>query len=125
MSINKVAKVPVIWGLDSVHGANYVMDAILTPQQINLASTFNESVAYRAGTLASKDTRAAGITWLFSPILGLALNPAWSRVYETMGEDPHLASVMGAELIKGIQAPDTDKRVVPSRAAAIAEEAQL
>ena len=121
MSINKVAKVPVIWGLDSVHGANYVLDAILTPQQINLASTFNESVAYRAGTLASKDTRAAGITWLFSPILGLALNPAWSRVYETMGEDPHLASVMGAELIKGIQAPDTDKRVVPSRAAACAK----
>ena len=112
---------PVIWGLDSVHGANYVHGAIVTPQQINLAATFNTTVAWQAGRLASKDTRAAGITWLFSPILGLALQPSWSRVYETFGEDPVVVSEMGAQLIRGIQAPDDDEDVVPRRAAACAK----
>ncbi|KAI2511890.1 xylan 1-4-beta-xylosidase [Fragilaria crotonensis] len=58
---------PIIYGLDSIHGANYIRGATLTPQPINLAATFNTTMAYRAGILASRDTRAAGISWLFSP----------------------------------------------------------
>jgi len=110
---------PVIWGLDSVHGANYVYGAIVTPQPINLAATFNVTMAHRAGQLASRDTRAAGINWLFSPILGLALEPKWSRVYETFGEDPKLVSEMGHHMIAGIQ--DVEDGTVPSRAAACAK----
>ena len=57
--INEIAanysRPPVIWGLDSVHGANYVHGAIVTPQQINLAATFNVSMAHRAGQLASRE----------------------------------------------------------------------
>ena len=86
----KYNRPPVIWGLDSVHGANYVLDAVVTPQPINLASSFNKSLAFEAGMLASRDTRRAGIPWLFSPLLGLSWNPFWSRVYETFGEDPLL-----------------------------------
>lgn len=110
---------PVIWGLDSVHGANYVHKAIVTPQPINLAATFNVTMSHRAGQIASRDTRAAGITWLFSPILGLALEPMWSRVYETFGEDPKLVSDMGHHMITGIQEPDNG--AIPSRAAACAK----
>ena len=77
---------PVIVGIDSVHGANYIAGAIMTPQQINLASTWNTSCAEQAGYLASRDTRAAGMTWLFSPILGLGIQPYWARMYETFGE---------------------------------------
>ena len=110
---------PVIWGLDSVHGANYVHGAIVTPQPINLAATFNVSMAHQAGQLASRDTRAAGINWLFSPILGLALEPKWSRVYETFGEDPKVVSEMGHHMIAGIQ--DVQEGSVPSRAAACAK----
>ena len=58
---------PVIWGLDSVHGATYVHGANWTPQPLNLAATFNVTTARDAGALASRDTRAAGIAWLFSP----------------------------------------------------------
>lgn len=68
---------PVIWGLDSVHGANYIHGAVMTPQPINLAATFNSTTSYTAGIIASRDTRAAGITWLFSPLLGLSLEPKW------------------------------------------------
>jgi beta-glucosidase len=109
---------PVIYGLDSVHGANYVHGATLTPQPINIAASFNTSVAYRAGIIASRDTRAAGITWLFSPLLGIALQPFWSRVYETFGEDPHLVGNMALAMIQGIQLQGEGN---PSRAAACAK----
>lgn len=77
--------------------------AVLFPQQIALAATFNPKLAGEAGRIAARDSRAAAVPWLFSPILGLATQPLWPRVYETFGEDPHLASEMGAALIKGIQ----------------------
>lgn len=109
---------PVIWGLDSIHGANYVDGAVMSPQPINLAATFNTTTAFRAGQLASRDTRAAGISWLFSPLLGLALEPNWSRVYETFGEDPKVVGDMAAAMIRGIQQPGEG---VPSRASACAK----
>jgi beta-glucosidase len=120
IAINQVAanysRPPVIWGLDSVHGANYVHGAVLTPQPLNLAATFNVSMVHAAGALASRDTRAAGIHWLFAPLLGLAVEPRWSRVYETFGEDPVVVGAMAAAMIQGIQTPE--QHAVPSRAAA-------
>lgn len=74
------------------------------PQQIALAATFNPALAEKAGRVAARDTRAAAVPWLFSPILGLSTQPLWARTYETFGEDPFLASQMGSELIRGIQA---------------------
>ena len=123
--INQVAasygRPPVIWGMDSVHGANYIHKAIVTPQPLNLAASFNETVAFEAGKLASRDTRAAGINWLFSPLLGLSLSPRWSRTFETFGEDPLLVGKMAAAMIEGIQVPDANPQAVPSRAAACAK----
>lgn len=78
--------------------------AVIFPQQIALAATFNPKLAGEAGRVAARDTRAAAVPWLFSPILGLATQPLWPRTYETFGEDPYLASRMGSELVKGIQA---------------------
>lgn len=73
------------------------------PQQINLAATFNPALAREAGRIAARDSRAAAVPWLFAPILGIATQPLWPRVYETFGEDPFLAARMGEALIKGIQ----------------------
>ncbi|GKY96709.1 hypothetical protein MPSEU_000630400 [Mayamaea pseudoterrestris] len=120
----KYRRPPVIWGLDSVHGANYVHGAILAPQPINIGATFNVTTAYQAGLLASRDTRAAGINWLFSPLLGIALEPRWSRVFEIFGEDPILARILGNAMIRGIQEPSTSSsstNSTPSRAAACAK----
>ena len=94
---------PVIWGLDSVHGANYLKDTITTPQPINIAASFNITLAFQAGQWASRDTRRAGINWLFSPLLGLSWQPIWSRVYETFGEDPVVVGSMARAMIQGIQ----------------------
>lgn len=121
----KYGRPPVIWGLDSVHGANYIYGKISTPQPLNLAASFNISLAYQAGRLASRDTRQAGISWLFSPLIGIAWEPLWSRVYETFGEDPVVVGSMAKKMIQGIQEPDVDTNTttttIPSRAAASAK----
>lgn len=120
----KFGRPPVIWGLDSVHGANYLYDTIITPQPINLAASFNASLSYQAGWWASRDTRRAGIPWLFSPLLGLSWNPFWSRVYETFGEDPLLVGKMALAMTQGIQTTvdpndsHSNSTIIPSRAAA-------
>jgi beta-glucosidase len=94
---------PILYGLDSVHGANYVDGAVIFPQQINSGASFNPNLVYKAGQVTARDTQAAGIPWIFGPILEISQNPLWSRTYETFGEDPFLTSVMGSAIVRGIQ----------------------
>ena len=101
-----------------VHGANYIQEATWSPSPLNLAATFDTTYATMAGAWASQDTRAAGINWLFSPLLGLAWHSSFSRVYETFGEDPWLVGRFASAMIQGIQQPDANTSVVPNRAAA-------
>jgi len=95
--------IPILYGLDSVHGANYVKGAALFPQQINAAASFNRELTTLMGAVTAKDTRIHGIPWTFSPILDLAAMPIWSRVFETFGEDPYLISELGVAIIQGYQ----------------------
>ncbi|KAI9995493.1 hypothetical protein PInf_012558 [Phytophthora infestans] len=97
------AAVPMLYGVDTIHGATYVQGATLFGQPISAAASFNPGLVYKMGAVAAKDTLSAGIPWIFSPVLGIAVQPKWSRVYETFGEDPLVSSVMGASLIKGLQ----------------------
>lgn len=95
--------IPVIYGVDMIHGASYVADATLFPQQIGMAATWNPELIKKAGEIAAYETRAAGIPWTFSPVLDLGIDPRWPRQWETFGEDPLLASTMGEYLIKGYE----------------------
>ncbi|KAG7392500.1 hypothetical protein PHYPSEUDO_000188 [Phytophthora pseudosyringae] len=97
------AAVPMLYGLDTIHGATYVQGATLFGQPISAAASFSPELVYKMGAVAAKDTLSAGIPWIFSPVLGIAVQPKWSRVYETFGEDPLVSSIMGAALIKGLQ----------------------
>lgn len=101
------SKVPIIYGIDSIHGATFVKNAALFPQALALAATFDTDMAFRSAQVSSRDTRAAGIQWLFAPVLGLGLHPNWARFPETFGEDPYLAAAMGKAVIDGIQYVDT------------------
>lgn len=94
---------PILYGLDSVHGANYVTGAIIFPQQINAGASFNPDLAFEMGRITARDTLAAGIPWVFGPILDISQNPLWSRTYETFGEDPYMVTVMGESVIRGLQ----------------------
>jgi len=99
-------KIPVIYGIDTIHGANYVQGATLFPQEIGMAATWNPALMQRSQELAAAETRAAGIPWSFSPVLDLGRQPLWPRFYETFGEDPYLATVMGVAFVRGLEGED-------------------
>ena len=99
-------KIPVIYGIDAMHGMNYTVGATLFPQEIGMAATFNPELAEREGEITAYETRASYIPWNFSPVLDLGRNALWPRIYETFGEDPFLAKTMGAAVIKGYQGND-------------------
>jgi beta-glucosidase len=98
--------IPMIYGIDSIHGANYVLGATLFPQEIGMAATFNPELMKRASEITAIETRAAGIPWSFSPVLDLGRNPLWPRFWETFGEDPYLAKVMGVAFVRGLEGTD-------------------
>src|SRR5689334_10990287 len=98
--------IPVIYGIDTIHGANFVQGATLFPQEIGMAATFNPELMKRASEIAAVETRAAGIPWSFSPVLDLGRNPLWPRFWETFGEDPYLAKVMGVAFVRGLEGSD-------------------
>jgi len=99
-------KIPVLYGVDSVHGANYTHGAALLPQAISIAATWNPALARRAGEISAHQTRASGIPWNFYPVLDIGRNPVWPRFWETFGEDVLLASRMGRDYIEGMQGTD-------------------
>jgi len=100
---NTRLQIPVIYGVDMIHGASYVAGSTLFPQQIGMAATWNPEIIKRAGEITAYETRAAGVPWTFSPVLDLGVDPRWPRQWETFGEDPYLASIMGQSLIQGLQ----------------------
>ncbi len=99
--------VPVIYGIDAIHGVNYTVGATLFPQEIGLGATWNPGLAKTFGEITAYETRASGIPWNFSPVLDLGRQPLWSRTFETLGEDPYLISQMGAAIIDGYQGGTT------------------
>ena len=105
-ALENETKIPVLYGIDAIHGATYTADATFFPQQIAQAATWNPTLVYEAGRITAYETRASAIPWNFSPVLDLGKDPRWPRIWETYGEDPYLCSVMGAEAVKGYQGDD-------------------
>ncbi|HEV7700359.1 MAG TPA: glycoside hydrolase family 3 N-terminal domain-containing protein [Pyrinomonadaceae bacterium] len=99
-------KIPVIYGVDSIHGANYVQGSTLFPQELGMAATWDPQLMQRAAEITAMETRAAGIPWSFSPVLDVGRNAMWPRLWETFGEDPYLASVMGTAFVRGLEGED-------------------
>src|SRR6185369_5418653 len=102
--------IPIIYGIDSIHGANFVQGATLFPQEIGMAATFNPELMKRAAEITAIETRVAGIPWSFSPVLDLGRNPLWPRFWETFGEDPYLAKVMGVAFVRGLEGADVSSQ---------------
>ena len=99
----KESGIPVIYGIDAIHGANYVNLATLYPQQINLAATWNAPLVKELAAISAYETRAADLPWAFAPVLDVGRDPRWSRFWETFGEDVYLVSQMGEASINGLQ----------------------
>ncbi len=99
-------QIPVIYGIDAVHGANYTRESVLFPQQLGMGATWNPHLMEEAAAVTARDVRASGITWNFSPVLDVGREPVWPRLYETFSEDPYLSNVMGLATLRGYEGTD-------------------
>ncbi len=96
-------KIPIIYGLDGMHGQTYTLDATLFPQNIGLAATRNHEVVAAVAKVTAKELRASGVRWNFAPVLDCGRQPLWSRFPETYGEDVYLGKIMGVAAVRAYQ----------------------
>ena len=99
-------KVPVLYGLDHIHGVSYIAGGTLFPQPLALASTWNKDMTKKVAEITAYESRAAGVPWSFSPALDIGRNPEWPRLWESFGEDVHMNAVMGKATVEGFQGED-------------------
>lgn len=112
-SIQKVAMsnknaIPIIYGIDAIHGETYTAGATMFPQQIGQAATFNRELVLKGAEITAYETRASSIPWAFSPLLDLGADPRFPRQWESFGEDPYLISELGKQMIYGYQGKDNN-----------------
>ena len=95
--------IPVIFGVDAVHGFGHPWQAPLFPQSIGTGATWDPSAALAAGQVTGNALRATGWTWAFAPVQDVARDNRWGRYYETWSEEPALAASMGGAFVRGLQ----------------------
>jgi beta-glucosidase len=98
-------QIPLIYGVDAVHGHNNVVGATIFPHNVGLGSTRDPVLVEEAGHVTATEVRATGVPWDFSPCLCVSRDERWGRAYESFGEDPALVSQM-ATVIDGYQGRD-------------------
>ncbi len=98
--------IPVLYGIDAVHGVTYTAGATMFPQQIGQAASRNRELVKKAAAITAYETRASSIPWNFSPVLDLGPDPRFPRQWETFGEDPYLCTELGREMVKGFEGDD-------------------
>ena len=108
--------IPLVYGIDQMHGTTFTIGGTMFPHEIGMAATFNPQLVYEGAQIAAYETKAGNAPWNFSPVLDLGRDARWSRIYETYGEDVYLASQMGMACIKGYQG-DNPNRIGDSQVA--------
>ena len=106
LALKSPLKIPVLIGIDAIHGNALVSGSTVYPSPIALASTWNDDILYMIGKQTAKEMRATGSHWTFTPNIDILRDPRWGRVGETLGEDPFLVGNMGAAMINGFQQDD-------------------
>ena len=100
---NSRHNIPIIYGMDAMHGAHYTAGSTLFPHQIGLAASWNPEFARIMGEITAYEMRASSQPWNFAPVLDVSMQPLWGRIYETFGEDTRINSVMGKAFVDGQQ----------------------
>jgi len=106
LALKSPLKIPVLIGIDAIHGNALVPGCMVYPSPISLAATFTDQLLYDVGKQSAVEMRATGSHWAFTPNIDVLRDPRWGRVGETFGEDPYMVGNMGAAMINGFQQGD-------------------
>ncbi|MEW6702283.1 MAG: glycoside hydrolase family 3 N-terminal domain-containing protein [Bacteroidota bacterium] len=99
-------KIPIIYGIDAVHGHNNVYGAVIFPHNIGLGATRNPELVEQAARVTAEEVAGTGIDWTFAPVVAVPQNERWGRTYEGFGESPDLVKLMSAAAVRGFQGID-------------------
>ena len=103
MSTDMKVKVPVVWGIDAMHGNSNVLGATLFPHNIGLGAAHDKTLIRKMAAAVGQSVRATGINWVFAPTLAVVRDDRWGRTYESFSEDPALVQSYAGEYVKGLQ----------------------
>jgi beta-glucosidase len=95
--------IPILFGVDAVHGHNNVLNAVIFPQNVGMGCTRNPRLVEEEGRITAEEVRATGINWAFAPCVAVPRDERWGRTYEGYGETPELARTLGEAAVKGFQ----------------------
>ncbi|MEJ2567389.1 MAG: glycoside hydrolase family 3 N-terminal domain-containing protein [candidate division WOR-3 bacterium] len=95
--------IPIIYGIDAVHGHNNAYGAVIFPHNIGLGCTRDSILAENIGKITAMEVSATGLDWTFSPCIAVARDERWGRTYESFGETPELAEMIGSAIVRGYQ----------------------
>ena len=98
--------IPILFGIDAVHGHNNVLGAVVFPHNVGLGCTRNPGLIEKAARVTAEEVRATGINWSFAPCIAVPRDERWGRTYEGFGETPELAETLGAAAVRGFQRND-------------------
>jgi len=98
--------IPILFGIDAVHGHNNVDGATIFPHNIGLGATRNPLLVEKVAAVTGKEVKGTGMQWTFAPCVAVTRNERWGRTYESFGEDPDLVKKLGVAYVRGIQTKD-------------------
>jgi beta-glucosidase len=96
-------KIPLLYGIDAVHGHNDVIGTTIFPHHIGLGATRNPKLVEQAEHVTAEEVAGTGIRWAFAPCVAVVQDERWGRTYESYGQNPKLVSELGAAAVKGLQ----------------------
>lgn len=109
-------EIPLLYGVDAVHGHSNVIGAVIFPHNIGLGATRDAELVEEVARITAMETKATGMNWVFAPCVAVPRDDRWGRTYEGYSEDPALVAELGAAAVRGLQGPDLSQpeRVVAS-----------
>jgi beta-glucosidase len=99
-------KIPILYGIDAVHGHNNVLGAVIFPHNIGLGCTRNAALVEKVERTTAEEVRATGIQWVFAPCVAVPQDARWGRTYEGFSDNPQLVAELGAAAVRGFQDAD-------------------
>jgi beta-glucosidase len=114
-------RIPIVYGVDAVHGHSNVIGAVVFPHNIGLGATRNAKLVEEVSRITAEEVRASGIQWTFAPCVAVARDIRWGRTYEAFSEDPELVAELGAAAVRGFQGSGLEGLADPLRILACAK----